>query len=158
MRSFTYAIHINRAPEQVWAYMMDFDKAPRWRNLVRTIEPVTPGPLAVGSKLKVTIDLLGTIRTATSEIWAYEYARRFGVRNTEQRVTGTFQYELEPDEAGTRVTFTCDVRPHGPMWLLLPWLLRGNRRRYREQLPNLKSELEQDRPGGSRASNAARPA
>jgi hypothetical protein len=28
------------------------------------------------------------------------------------------------------------------MWLLLPWLLKGNRLRYTEQLPNLKQEVE----------------
>ena len=34
MRSFIQTIHIDRSPAQVWAYMMDFEKAPRWRNLV----------------------------------------------------------------------------------------------------------------------------
>ena len=28
------------------------------------------------------------------------------------------------------------------MWLLLPWLLKGNRLRYVEQLPRLKQEVE----------------
>ena len=53
MRSFTYTIHIDRSPETVWAYMMDFNQAPRWRNLVRHIEVLTPGPLRVGSELKI---------------------------------------------------------------------------------------------------------
>ena len=48
--------------------------------------------------------------------------------------------------AGTTVTFTCDVRPHGWMWLLLPWLLKGNRLRYVEQLPRLKQEVEKEPP------------
>ena len=30
---------------------------------------------------------------------------------------------------GTMVTFTCDLRPHGLMWLLLPIMIRGNRAR-----------------------------
>jgi hypothetical protein len=34
------------------------------------------------------------------------------------------------------------VQPRGTMWLALPFLLRGNRARYTEQLPNLKKELE----------------
>ena len=29
MRSFTYTIHIDRSPDQVWDYMMDFGNAPR---------------------------------------------------------------------------------------------------------------------------------
>jgi hypothetical protein len=30
------------------------------------------------------------------------------------------------------------------MWLLLPWLLKGNRIRYTEQLPRLKQEVEKE--------------
>ena len=64
MRSFTYTIHIDRSPEKVWAYMMDLDKAPRWRNLVRNVEVATPGPVGVGSQLKITFDLQGRQKTA----------------------------------------------------------------------------------------------
>jgi len=142
MRSFTYTIHIDRTPAQIWSYMMDFSQAARWRNLVRHVEVLTPGPLRVGSKLLITFDVTGKVRKATSEVWALEPARRFGVRNTEENVTGVFEYTLTPDDTGTTVTFTCDVRPHRWMWLLLPWLLRGNRMRYAEQLPNLKKEVE----------------
>jgi len=142
MRSFAYIIHIDRTPAQIWAYMMDLSQAARWRNLVRHVEVVTPGPLRVGSKLLITFDVTGKVRKVTSEVWALEPARRFGVRNTEENVTGVFEYILTPDETGTTVTFTCDVRPHRWTWLLLPWLLRGNRRRYAEQLLNLKKEVE----------------
>jgi carbon monoxide dehydrogenase subunit G len=142
MRSFTYSIHIDRRPEQVWNFMMDFNQAPRWRNLVRHIDVVTPGPLRLGSELKVTFDSMGKTRTVISEVWAFEPARRFGVRNTEQNVTGLFDYILAPDAGGTTVQFSCDVKPRGWMWLLLPLLLKGNRRRYSQQLSNLKQEVE----------------
>ena len=144
MRSFIYTIHIDRSPDRVWDYMMDFGNAPRWRNLVRQIEVLTPGPLRPGSQLKVTFDVMGRQKTATSEVWALEPARRFGVRNSEQNVTGTFEYRLEPEAGGTRVSFSCEIRPRGFRWLLLPWLLKGNRVRYTEQLPNLKQEVERD--------------
>ena len=142
MRSFTYTIHIERHPDRVWDYMMDFSQAPRWRNLVRQIDVITSGPLRVGSELLVTFDLMGTVKRTTSEVWAFEPGRRFGVRNTEQRVSGAFEYTLVPESNGTRVTFSCDITPHGLMWLVTPWLLRGNRMRYAQQLPNLKKEVE----------------
>jgi hypothetical protein len=142
MRSFSYTIHIDRSPEQVWNYMMDFSNAPRWRNLVRDIEVLTPGPLRTGSELKVTFDVMGREKTAISEVWAFEPPRHFGVRNTENNVTGLFDYRLEPERGGTRVSFSCEIKPRGMMWLLLPWLLKGNRGRYAEQLPNLKQEVE----------------
>jgi uncharacterized protein YndB with AHSA1/START domain len=142
MRSFTYSVHIDRAPEAVWNYMLDFSQASRWRNLVRTVEVLTPGPVRLGSELKVTYDALGKVRSTISDVWSFEPGRRFGTRNTEENVTGVFEYRLEPERDGTRVTFSCDVQPHGFMWLVLPFLLRGNKLRYSEQLPNLKKEVE----------------
>src|SRR4029079_3461454 len=116
MRSFTYPIHIDRSPETVWAYMMDFSQAPRWRNLVRHIEVLTPGPLRVRSELKITFDIQGRQKTAVSEGWALEPARRVRARNTEQNVTGVFEYHLEPDGRGSRVSFSCSIQPRGYMW------------------------------------------
>jgi hypothetical protein len=57
-------------------------------------------------------------------------------------VSGTFEYTLEPEDNGTKVVFTCEVRPHGFMWVFTPLLLRGTRLRYEQQLPNLKKEVE----------------
>lgn len=144
MRSFAYTTHIDRSPEQVWAYMMDFSKAPRWRNLVRQVDVMTPGPVRAGTELKITFDVMGKTRTAVSEVWAFEPARRFGVRNTEHNVTGVFDYVLTPQSGGTGVTFSCDIKPHGWMWLLLPLLIRSNRMRYAQQLPTLKQEVERE--------------
>ncbi len=142
MRAFTNTIHIDRAPGTVWNYMMDFSQASRWRNLVRSVKVLTPGALRAGSELNVTFDVMGKVRDVVSEVWAFDPPRRFGVRNTESNITGVFEYTLEPDGTGTKVTFTCDVQPRGMMWLVLPFLMRGNRARYTEQLPNLKKEVE----------------
>jgi hypothetical protein len=143
MRAFTYTVHIDRTPGAVFDFMLDFSTAPRWRNLVRRVEIKTPGPLRVGSELLVTMDVMGRVKTATSEVWAYEQARRYGVRNTAQNVTGTFEYVLDPDGAGTRIQFSCDIRPAGWMWLALPLLVRSSRVRYKDQLLNLKRAIEE---------------
>jgi uncharacterized protein YndB with AHSA1/START domain len=144
MRSFRYTTHIDRSPAHVWAFMMDFSKAPRWRNLVREVKILTDGPLRPGAELQITFDVQGRVRTARCEVWAFETARRFGLRNTEKNLTGTFEYTLAPEGTGTAVAFTCDIRPHGLMWLLLPLMIRGNRARYAQQLPNLKQAVERE--------------
>ena len=143
MRTFTYTEHIDRSPDAVFAFIMDFSKASRWRNLVRSIEVVGGGPPREGSQLAVTFDTGGHSRTVVSTIWAYDPPRRLGQRNTEGGITGTFEYRLAPDAAGTTVTFSADVRPHGLMWLVFPLLLRGHRARYRDQLANLKRAMRE---------------
>ena len=86
----------------------------------------------------------GRTRTLVSDVWSYEPCRRFGLRNSAGSLTGVFEYRLEPKDAGTRVSFSCDIRPHGLMWLLLPFLIPGNRARYAQQLANLKREVERE--------------
>jgi hypothetical protein len=147
MRSFTYTEHIERSPQDVFAFMMDFSKAPRWRTLVRRIEVVGGGAMRQGAELLLTLDVMGNSRQYVSEVWAFEPPRRVGYRNTASNVSGTFEYILQPESTGTRITMSCDVRPHGMMWLALPWLLRGNRARYRDQLANLKREVEKQTGG-----------
>ena len=143
MRSFALQAHINRSPEQLFAFMTDLPSAPGWRSLVRKMEVMGGGPLRKGAQVVVTLDVMGQVRQTTSEVWSYDPPRRFGTRNTASGVTGEFEYVLQPaSSGGTDVTFTCDVRPRGLMWLLLPLLLRQNRARYADQLARLKRAAE----------------
>ena len=50
MHVLRYSQHIERPQEEVFAFMMDFRTAPRWRNMVRTIEVIGGGPVRQGSK------------------------------------------------------------------------------------------------------------
>jgi hypothetical protein len=142
MRSFRYTQHIDRPRDDVFDFMMDFAQASRWRNMVRRVELVGGGPLRQGAEMLVTFDVMGRTKQLVSELWAYDPPRRFGQRNTAAGFTGTFEYTLEPEASGTRVTFTCDIRPHGWRWIVLPLAIRSNRRRYREQLASLKRAIE----------------
>ena len=144
MRSFRFSQHIDRAAEEIFAFMMDFRTAPRWRNMVRRMEVAGAGAVREGSKILLTMDVRGQTVQLEAEVWRYEPPRRFGMRNTDHGITGIFEYVLEPDGAGTKVTFSCDIRPHGLMWLLLPLILPGNRGRYRGQLAALKRAMEQE--------------
>ena len=142
MQSFRHTIHIDRSPAQVWAFMMDFSNAPRWRPHVREMRIMTDGPLRVGTELQISFDLPGRVHTARCEVWAFETARRFGVRSTTRKATVSYEYSLAPQNGGTLVTFSCDLRPLGVMWLLVPMMIRTNRSRFAQQLPNLKREVE----------------
>jgi Polyketide cyclase / dehydrase and lipid transport len=112
--------------------------------LVRRIDVVTPGPFRAGTELLVTFDVLGREQRLPTEVWVYEPPRRYGTRNTANNVTGTFEYRLDPEQQGTRVHLTCDVRPHGWMWLALPLLISHSRTRFRDQLANLKSAMQRE--------------
>ena len=90
----------------------------------------------------MTFDLPGRVRTARCEVCGFETARRFCLRSSSKKATGTFEYLLVPDRGGTSVTLSCDLRPHGLMWLLAPVMVKTNRQRFAQHLPNLKREVE----------------
>lgn len=147
MRSFHFSQHIDRPCDEIFAFMMDLRSASRWRNMVRRMEVVGGGPVHEGSKILITLDAMGKAIEVEAEVWRYEPPHRFGMRNTRQGVTGVFEYVLETAPSGTTVTFTCDIHPHGLMWLTLPLLLLSNRNRYRDQLAALKRALDQQSLG-----------
>ena len=142
MRALRYSQHIDRPREEVFAFMMDFRTAPRWRNMVRRIEVLGGGPVQQGSKLLFTMDAMGDTRQGEVELWLYDPPHRFGQRNTAQGISGIFEYILEPDATGTTVVLTGDLRPHGLMWLTMPWIFLFQRYRFRDQLASLKRAIE----------------
>jgi len=143
MHAFRYTEHIERPREEVFAYMMDFSTAPRWRNMVRRIEVVGGGPVQAGSKLLFTMDVMGKTKQGEVELWCYEPPHRFGQTNRRGGVTGVFEYILEPNGTGTAVTFIGDIKLHGLMLFALPWVLKTTRIRFRDQLATLKRAIEQ---------------
>jgi len=142
MRSFTYTREIARPTEEIFAFITDVSNAPRWRNLVRRMEVVGGGPLRQGAQVAVTLDVAGREQQTLSEVCAFEPPRRIAQRNVASGVAASFEYLLEPTPRGTRITFTCDVRPSGWMWLLLPLMIRTNRARFRNQLSTLERAME----------------
>jgi hypothetical protein len=146
MRAFRYTQHIGRSPEEIFAFMMDFRTAPRWRNMVRRMEVVGDEPLGQGSRVVLTMDVQGETLQLDSEVWVYEPPHRYGHRNTYGGVTGVFEYVLEADESGTTVAFSGDLHPHGWMWLGFPFVACDVRVRYRDQLLALKRAIEEPKP------------
>ncbi len=147
MRLFTRTIWIDRPPAAVFDFFTDFSQASSWRQYVRTMTPVEPGPIHPGSKIHVTMDLSGEDYAFDLEVLAIEPPRVWRHRTNEADYTGSIEYRFEPETTGTRVTMTMDVTPVGWYgWLGLPLVLLGRRTSYRQQLPRLKATLEGTRP------------
>src|SRR6202041_2817958 len=113
MRAFRYVQHIERPQEEVFAFIMNFSVASRWRNMVRRVEVVGGGPVGQGSKLLMTMDVLGKMLQLESEVWCYEPPHRVGQRNQRSGVTGVFEFLLFFNDTATTEIYTCDIRPHG---------------------------------------------
>lgn len=145
MRIVQHTIWISRAPEEVFDFFVDFSKAPCWRQYVRTMERLDEGPLGAGSRVHVTMELMGEPYIFDLEVLACERPSRWRHRTNETDYHGFVEYRFDPDHAGTRVTMTIEAKPAGLYgWLGMPLLLlgRGRNKPYMEQLPQLKRALE----------------
>jgi len=144
MRLVRRTTWISRRPEEVFDFFVDFSQASRWRQYVRTMEPLDDGPLRQGSHIHVTMDIGGGPYTFDLEVLALERPSRWRHRSDEKDFFGYVEYRFEAEEAGTRVTMLVEAEPVGLYgWLGIPLVWLGRNRAYTEQLPRLKRALEE---------------
>ena len=143
MRLLQHSIWISRPPEDVYDFFVDFSQASRWRQYVRTMERLDEGPLRAGSRVHVTMDIMGEAYTFELDVLACERPSRWRHRTNETDFRGFVEYLFEPERDGTRVTMTMDAKPKGLYgWLAMPLMLLRREKPYAEQLPHLKRTLE----------------
>ena len=143
VRLFKHTIWIARTREEVFDFFTDFSAAPRWRSYVRSMEPLQEGPLKAGSRIRVTMDLMGSEYSWNLVVIACERPSLWQHHSEESDFTGHVEYRFEPENSGTRVTMSMRVKPrtfYG--WLGLPLMLMRRGASYKEQLPQLKGALE----------------
>jgi uncharacterized protein YndB with AHSA1/START domain len=101
MTEFSIAVEIAAPPERVWAVLADLERWPEWTASVTSVEPLEPGPLAVGTRARVSQPKL---KPAVWEVTEVKAARSFTwvTRHPGLLVTGLHQ--LEPIEKGTLAT------------------------------------------------------
>ena len=104
MRLFTRTITIAKPCEAVFDFFVDFRQAPRWRQSVKTMEAVTPGPVRAGTIIRTTWDLAGDDYTLDLEVAACERPSLWRHQVDEHDFYTTVEYRFEPYPAGTRVT------------------------------------------------------
>jgi hypothetical protein len=143
MRVWRHTEWIARTPERVFDFFFEYEHAPRWRGFVKSMAPIDAGPPRAGTRLRVSLDLMGEEHELELTLTALERPVLWRHHTNEVDFRGEIEYRLESERGGTRVTMTGSARPvtlYG--WLAVPllWLSRG--RAYREQLPRLKAVLE----------------
>lgn len=143
MAYLTLSEHVNRAPAEVFAYMMDFTQAPRWRRLVERMELVGSTAPAVGSAVHVTYRYGGEAHQRVFLITDYDPPRMMAWRMDVKTHDWVVRYQVEPEGDFSRVTLTLEARAHAWIDQLKSWLFRGTQRReLTGQLAALKRAME----------------
>lgn len=101
------SVRIERATDEVFAYMTELDELPRWLDGVREARALSPDPTAIGSRVCHTNEFLGKTFQSIFEVLEWEPDRRtiFKVVSGPLRGTSTQRFEPLGPEA-TKVTIS----------------------------------------------------
>jgi uncharacterized membrane protein len=136
-------IAANRA--EVAAFAADPDNAPTWYENIKSVEWMTPPPLAVGSRIAFVATFLGRRLSYTYEVVEHVPGERFVMRTAEGPfpMETTYAWSDAPDGA-TRMTLRNAGQPAGFGKVAAPVMARAMGRANRKDLQRLKSIVEED--------------
>jgi uncharacterized protein YndB with AHSA1/START domain len=148
MTAIAHSVDIARAPEDVFAYAIDFSRYPDWQGNVVSVRPERDAPPAVGSRAVVTRRVGPREVTGPEEITELSPPTTWTVRGTGGPVTATARGTIVPvgDPVRSRVTISLEFEGHGIGRLLVPLVVR---RQARRQLPRSLQKLKEVLEGGA---------
>jgi len=125
---------LSAPPEEVFPYLFDEDKVPRWTTGLEGYERLDRGPLARGARFRQALDVSGQRFTVELEVTEYDPPRRAESRFEVRGIDVTSTYALTPGGSGTKLTQSVEASGGGIKGRLLLPVLR----------PHLERKLEAD--------------
>lgn len=126
MRQFQVTVDAPASPRQVWNILRDVEHWPEWTASVTNARSLDPGPLTVGSRVRITQPKLPPALWKITE-WD-EAATRFTWVSTGPGIHVTARHTVTPSPSGSRIHLAIDYA--GLFGPLLGWLLRDINQRY----------------------------
>jgi Polyketide cyclase / dehydrase and lipid transport len=154
MATIAGEILINRPVDEVFDFVADERNEPRYNPRMVTAEKLSAGPVGLGSWFRAETTTLGRRVPMTIELTGFEPTRRIDsvTRLPGMDIRGRLVFESAP--GGTRMSWTWDLEPHGPLRLLGPGIEPIGRRQEAQIWGSLKRVLEGTTPasdGGGKA-------
>ena len=136
-------IVIDRPRERVAAYACDPSNAPEWYVNIKSVEWMTPPPLALGSRVAFVAQFLGRRLAYTYEFVEWVPGAKLVMRTTEGPFPMETTYAWESQGEGkTRMTLRNRGEPKGISKIVGPLMAMAMRRANRNDLVRLKALLE----------------
>lgn len=103
--------HIAAPPERVFALISDFANAPKRIPAILRVEMLTSGPVGIGTRFSETRKMFGKEATETMEVVAFDAPRSYSLRAYNCGCEYNSSFGVEPDGAGSKLTFHFDAKP-----------------------------------------------
>ena len=142
MASFSHTVEIPRPPADVFPWLLEEDKVPRWTGHLERYERLDDGPLGRGSHVRQVLDVSGRRIDVTLEVTGYEPPSGAQTRFSTNGIEVVSSYALEAAGAGTRLTQSIEAKPKGlSARMLVPIVQPRLEEKLTEDLERLKGEL-----------------
>ena len=151
MAGFSYMETIERSPDQVFGFMTDLYKTAIWIKGLISVDPITRGPMRVGTKwseirrmgdreINSIIEIVEHDAPGEGRNPPYTYAGR----SVQMGIQSTWYFRLEPEgEGNTRVEMTTIVRGNNFIAnLFVPFYVNAMKKQDSDLLANLKHAIE----------------
>jgi carbon monoxide dehydrogenase subunit G len=140
--SFSHSVEIPRPPADVFPWLLDQDKVPRWTGHLERYERLDGGPLGHGSRVRQVLEVSGRTIDVTLEITGYEPPSGAQTRFSTNGIQVVSSYALEAAGAGTRLTQSLEAKPSGlSARMLVPVIQPRLEKKLTEDLERLRGEL-----------------
>jgi uncharacterized protein YndB with AHSA1/START domain len=139
--SFSHTVEIPRPPEDVFPWLLEEDKVPRWTSHLETYQALD-GALGTGSRVRQILDVSGRRIDVELEITSYDPPRGAETRFKTNGIEVVNAYALEAAGAGTRLTQSVDAKPSGlTARMLVPIVQPRLEEKLTQDLERLRVEL-----------------
>ena len=153
---FMEVIETPATPAAAFSFLTDFENLRAWDPSVVRVERRTAGPIAVGTRFRVTLRFLGVESVLDYRVEHYEPNRRAVLVGTAAMVAATDTVLVESRRGGCRVTWDADIRFAFPLSVLDPVLAWSFASSVGAAIANLRRALG-DLPRQTAANRAGAP-
>jgi uncharacterized protein YndB with AHSA1/START domain len=140
--SFSHTVEIPRPPAEVFPWLLEADKVPRWTGHLETYQRLDDGALGRGSRVRQVLDVSGRRIDVELEITGYHPPHGAETRFSTNGIEVVNAYALAPAGSGTRLTQSVDAKPSGlTARLLVPVVQPRLEEKLTQDLERLRAEL-----------------
>ncbi len=139
-------VNINRTPRDVFAFVSDYERDPRWRSEVVEMTYQSPGPTGIGRLALEKSKVFGRRLETLTKVTEYEPDTKIVSRSISGPTPVITYRFVTPDGAGTRFTYRLDA-DLSKTWffrLLRPVLMPLYKKTFESYLERLKQLLESE--------------
>jgi carbon monoxide dehydrogenase subunit G len=126
-------VTIAKPPAEVFPWLLDDDKVPQWMSGLEVYEPLEPGPLRVGSKIREELSVSGQHLRFEMEVTELDAPRRGVLRFEGSGFRAANEYTVTEVAEGSRVT----------------WVVSGDTTSFKAKLiaPMVQAKLQEKHDG-----------